>query len=512
MEEPGEGIALLKGELYANPRFLEILGWAAAATGDPCAPSDPAGPDAPDRSPDPGTRSVVDIARILGGGQARYETTGVRRDGTPSRIEVSVTPIPSPEPAFLICVRDITEQKRAEVERAMLESRLLRSVESFGEFAGKLSHDVGNSLMALMGYASLLKSGAGDEKLRRYAELVVNASETAAALVRGFANAGNQASSFAPSDLNDVARGAVAALLSDGAEISVKLAGERLVIAADVRQLQESIVCLAADLWECLPGPKHLRIETAPGGDITAPAGGIDAAGSAAAAAGPASAGPAGRACGTISITWVGTSGADSEDEGSAPAPLAATAPERSDSGKALRLSSAYGVLRRHGGRIAFPGAGLHIYLPLVTESGPAVKASPAQQAAPEKDQEILLLADDDPAVRGATAEVLRAHGYGVLEAADGEEAIQTFVDNKEIVKLLLLDMDMPKKSGKDVYEFLRRAHPGVKAVFITARARDAVAGRGAKDAKEAKDAPAAYIQKPVAPAVLLDKIREILG
>lgn len=509
MDELGEGIAILKGELYANPRCLEILGWVAPAAGDPgassgpSAPSCPAGPDASGHSPDRGARSLVDIARILGGGQARYETTGVRRDGTPSRIEVSITPIPSPEPAFLICVRDITEQKKAEVERAMLESRLRRSVESFGEFAGKLSHDVGNSLMALMGYASLLKSSGGDDKLKRYAEAVVNASETAAALVRGFAGAGGQESSFAPSDLNDVARGAVAALLSDGAEISVKLAGERLVIAADVRQLQESIVCLAADLWDCLPGGKRLRIETAPAAGVMPPAACVDAG-----------AEPAGRSYGAITVTWMGASGADGTDEGSAPAPLAAAAQERSESGKALRLSSAYGVLRRHGGRIAFLGAGLRIYLPLVAESGPAVKASPEQQAASEKGQEILLLADDDPAVRGATAEVLREHGYGVLEAADGEEAIQTFIDNKDIVKLLLLDMDMPKKSGRDVYEFLRKAHPGVRAVFITARARDAVAGRGAKDgkdAKDAKDAPA-FIQKPVSPAVLIDKIKEILG
>jgi hypothetical protein len=394
-------------------------------------------------------------------------------------------------------VRDITEQKRAEIERAMLEWRLRRSVESFGEFAGKLSHEIGNSLMAIMGYASLLKSSAGDEKMKRYAELVVNASETAAALVRAYAGGGNQESSFAPADLNDVARGAVAALLSDGTEISVKLTRERLVVAADTRQLQESIVCLAADLWDCLPGEKRLRMETARAAGVTPPAGGVDVG-----------AEPAGRAYGTISIAWTGASGADKPGEGSTPTPPAASAPERSDSGKALRLSSAYGVLRRHGGRIAFPGAGLRIYLPLVPESIPAAKASAAQPATPEKGQEILLLADDDPAVRGAVAEVLRAHGYGVLEAADGEEAIQTFIDNKEIVKLLLLDMDMPKKSGKDVYEFLRKAHPGVKAVFITARARDGLTGRGAKDAK---DAPA-FIQKPVAPAVLLDKIKDILG
>jgi hypothetical protein len=496
MDELGEGIAILKGELYASPRFLEILGWAAPA-GGPGAPSDAADLDAPGRSADPSARSLVDIARVLGGGQARYVTTGVRSAGTPSLIEISVTPIPSPDPAFLICVRDVTEQKKAEVERAVLESRLHRSVESFGEFAGKLSHEVGNSLMALMGYASLLKSSAGDEKMKRYAELIVNASETTAALVRAYAAGGNQESSFAPADLNDVARGAVAALLSDGTEISVKLTGERLVVAADTRQLQESIVCLAADLWDSMPGEKRLRIETARAAGVMPPAGGIDVG-----------AEPAGRAYGTISITWTGASGADRPGEDSTTTPLAASAPERPDGGKALHLSSAYGVLRRHGGRISFPGAGLCIYLPLVPESVPAAKASPAQQAAPEKEQEILLLADDDPAVRGAVAEVLRAHGYGVLEAADGEEAIQTFIDNKEIVKLLLLDMDMPKKSGKDVYEFLRKAYPGVKAVFITARARDGVTGRGAKDGK---DAPA-FIQKPVAPAVLLEKIKEILG
>ncbi len=237
-----EGIALLKGELFANPKFFEMLGWAAPRTDA----SGNAG--ASDAAGEPGARGLADITAVLQSGAARFETTGVAGDGTQSRIEVSITAVPSDGPAYLVCVRDVTDRKKAESDRAVLEARLQRSVEGFGAFAGKLSHDVGNSLMALMGYASLLKSSTGDDKLKRYADLIVNASESAAGFIRTFGDAGAEGASFAPCALNDIAMGAVKALLAGGGRMSAKLAGERLVVSADAAQLTEAIVCLAGDL------------------------------------------------------------------------------------------------------------------------------------------------------------------------------------------------------------------------------------------------------------------------
>ena len=171
-----------------------------------------------------------------------------------------------------------------------------------------------------------------------------------------------------------------------------------------------------------------------------------------------------------------------------------------------MRLSAAYATLRRHGCRIAFSGGELRIYLPLAAASSRVQTAETAEAGpAAESPRDILLLADDDTAARSATAEVLREEGYGVLEASDGEEAIDTFTENKEIVKLVLLDMDMPKKNGKEVYEFLRKAHPGVRVLFITGRGKEAIVGRAAKDGQ------VGFVQKPVSPAVLISRIRELL-
>ncbi len=316
MEDLSEGIALLKGELFANPEFLRMLGWAAT------------GADASaDAACGPGSRGLADIKAILQSGAARFETTGVAKDGTQSRIEVSITAVPSDGPAYLVCVRDVTDRKKAESDRAVLEARLQRSVEGFGAFAGKLSHDVGNSLMALMGYASLLKSSTGDDKLKRYADLIINASETAAGFVRTFGDAGAEAASFAPLDLNDAAMGAAKTLLAGGGRMSVKLAGERLVVSADAAQLTEAIVCLAGDLQDT-PGKTQLRIET---GIAAAPA---DGQGSESAE----------RAWGMLSISYTG------EGAGASPAQAG-----RADA--AMRLSAAYATLRRHRCRIAFSGA-----------------------------------------------------------------------------------------------------------------------------------------------------------
>ncbi len=137
--------------------------------------------------------------------------------------------------------------------------------------------------------------------------------------------------------------------------------------------------------------------------------------------------------------------------------------------------------------------------------TGPVPENEQTKPESTEEGRDTVLFADDDPAVRGATAEILRAYGYSVLEAADGEDAIQTYTENRDRITLLLLDIDMPKKDGREVYRHLRKTYPGIKVIFISGRY-----GQADLDLR-AEDERVGFIAKPVSPPDLITKIKEAL-
>ena len=100
---------------------------------------------------------------------------------------------------------------------------------------------------------------------------------------------------------------------------------------------------------------------------------------------------------------------------------------------------------------------------------------------------------------------MLQAYGYNVISAEDGEEAVQKFMDNKDEIQLVMLDMIMPKKSGKEVLESIRKMRPDMKAIFSSGYTAD----RLNKD--DMSKGEFDFIMKPVSPRELLKKIREVL-
>jgi CheY-like chemotaxis protein len=117
-----------------------------------------------------------------------------------------------------------------------------------------------------------------------------------------------------------------------------------------------------------------------------------------------------------------------------------------------------------------------------------------------------VLLAEDDETVRNLTKAVLAEAGYTVITAADGEEALAKFSGDKDRINLLLLDVIMPRKNGREVYEEALRMRPDIKTLFISGYAGDVF--------KEdvSPDAGWNFIAKPVSPTELLRKIRETLA
>jgi DNA-binding response OmpR family regulator len=118
---------------------------------------------------------------------------------------------------------------------------------------------------------------------------------------------------------------------------------------------------------------------------------------------------------------------------------------------------------------------------------------------------ETVLIAEDDVSLRELTMEVLESFGYTVITAVDGEDAITKFMENRERIDLVLLDMIMPKKSGKEACEAIRKESPRIRILFESGSTADIANTKGLTEAGFD------FIHKPFVPKDLLLKVREVL-
>ncbi len=177
--------------------------------------------------------------------------------------------------------------------------------------------------------------------------------------------------------------------------------------------------------------------------------------------------------------------------------------------GTGLGLSIVYGIIKQHQGYINVysekgRGTTFKIYLPL-SENKVKEITPPLEPSLNIIGTETLLLAEDDADVRKFTKYVLEESGYTVIEAEGGMDAIDKFMENKDKVRLLLLDVIMPKKNGKEVFDDIRKLKPEIKALFMSGYTANVIHKKGILE--EGLD----FILKPVSPAKLLKKVREVL-
>jgi two-component system, cell cycle sensor histidine kinase and response regulator CckA len=124
---------------------------------------------------------------------------------------------------------------------------------------------------------------------------------------------------------------------------------------------------------------------------------------------------------------------------------------------------------------------------------------------------ETILLAEDDEGLRNLASDILGQLGYTVLLAKDGEEAVQMYTNNCERIKLLLLDVMMPRMGGPEAYEKMRQIRGSIPLIFMTGYSSDFVKDRFVKQNISIEALGAAIIQKPYNIDGLGRKIREVL-
>jgi CheY-like chemotaxis protein len=174
--------------------------------------------------------------------------------------------------------------------------------------------------------------------------------------------------------------------------------------------------------------------------------------------------------------------------------------------GTGLGLSTVYGVVKQHNGYIMVYsepdiGTTVHIYLPVVNE----ISSEDEDIQVPVKGgNETILIAEDSAGVRGFIGQILNAHGYAVIEAIDGADAIEQFKKTDKI-GLLIFDSVMPKKNGREAYDEIHKINPHIRVIFTSGYTKDVFLDKGI-EAEEFN-----FLQKPISGDILLQKVREVL-
>jgi CheY-like chemotaxis protein len=176
--------------------------------------------------------------------------------------------------------------------------------------------------------------------------------------------------------------------------------------------------------------------------------------------------------------------------------------------GTGLGLATAYGIIKQHNGYINVyselgEGTTFRIYLPLA-ETGVGEEEGAKEHIFPARGTETVLLAEDEPAVRESIKSLLEANGYRVIEAADGDDALVKYVAHEADIAVLISDVIMPKRNGKEVYDIISKARPDIKTLFISGYTADIVEGKKIPDT-------CLLVTKPFSPHVFLKALRDLL-
>ncbi|MHB8527473.1 MAG: hybrid sensor histidine kinase/response regulator [Candidatus Acidiferrales bacterium] len=391
-----------------------------------------------------------------------------------------------------------TLQKNA-TQRQELEEQLRQSqkMEAMGRLAGGVAHDFNNLLTVIKGHSDLLLDRMDPhEPLRGSSQQIAKAADRAAALTRQLLIfSRKQVLQPKILDLN--------ATVSEMGKLLKRLVREDIEyrfqpgdslgqLKADPGQIEQVLMNLIVNACDAMPGGGKLTVETY-NFDV----------GEELAAARPL------LRVGEYVVLAVSDTGCgmDADTKAHIFEPFFTT--KEAGKGTGLGLATVYGVVNQSNGHVwvdSEPGKGarFEIYLPRAEEQEMEAHRPVKEVARERRRTETVLIAEDEPAVRELACEFLRAAGYNVLTAADGEEALGIAARLQQPIHALVTDIVLPKLRGPELAECMKKLRPDVKIVYMS--------GYLEHDKKAAQFLEeGAFLQKPYTRDALVSKVDQIL-
>ena len=385
-------------------------------------------------------------------------------------------------------------------ERIHLEEQLRQSqkMEAVGQLAGGVAHDFNNVLQVISGYGNLMKMGDKlNDQQKEEIDHILSAAEKAAQLTKGLlAFSRKQVMALTQVNLNDIIENVkkfLVRIIGEDIQLKTITYENRLKVYADLGQIEQVLINLATNARDAMQKGGLLTIETGFQAIEASNVHEFDRSE------------PGRYAVMTISDSG---SGMDKETCKRIFEPFYTT--KEIGKGTGLGMAIVYGIIKQHNGFInvySEPGQGttFRIYIPICETEPDEPEEKVLLVAPPQGGTETILLAEDDVDVRKLVVSILTRFGYDVIQAVDGQDVIDKFATHKDSVSMILMDMIMPKKNGKEAYEEIMLIKPNVKILYSSGYTADFIQNRGVSE--EGIE----LIMKPVQPMELLRKVREIL-
>jgi PAS domain S-box-containing protein len=387
---------------------------------------------------------------------------------------------------------DITDLKSMEEQL-----RQAQKMEAVGRLAGGVAHDFNNLVTIIQGYSELLleRLSADDTGARLVAE-IRNAGDRGTAIIAQLLAFGRKALvEPVVLDLNAVVADAgsmLRRLIGEDIELTVTLDPALWPVKADRIQIDQILLNLAANARDAMLQGGHLGLTTR---NVSVEANTVESAPGV----------PPGDYV-RLSVTDTGC-GMDDETMARVFEPFFTT--KDVGKGTGMGLAVVYGIVRQSGGYIEVKseprkGSTFDVYLPRARAEAPG-EERPEAAPAPTAGRETVVLVEDEDAVRSLAREVLSRHGYTVLEAKDGPDALRLCQRHAGPIHLLVTDVVMPQMSGLRLADRLRALRPTAKTLFISGYLDDVLSEYGASAGE------ITLLKKPFSAATLARKVRDVL-
>ncbi len=403
-----------------------------------------------------------------------------RKDGSTYIEEATISPVVNREGRV---INYVAVKRHTSVEPELQEKlQQAQKMEAIGRLAGGVAHDFNNMLMVINSYTELLAmSLAEDDERRKYTEKILRATERSAGLTRQLLTFGRkQIVNPVVMDCNTILTemsNMVRRLIAENIDLHCTLSPGLWRIKADPDQMVQVILNLCVNARDAMPRGGLLTLSSR---NHDEGAGFVE-----------------------LAVTDTGI-GIPYEARAKLFDPFYTTKP--AGKGTGLGLSIVYGIVQQLGGYIRVEsepgkGAAFRVFLPTCAEVHAAdMQTLPADSPA---DSCMVLLVEDEEALRVAIAEQLRCQGYRVVCATNGEEALVALSQHAG-VHVLITDLVMPRMGGRDLVREASRRLPGLRIMLLSGYAEEHMTPI------ESNGCPSTFLQKPFTLAAMMQRLAEL--